>query len=391
MLTPDTARSLPSSAAARDGPDRAWTWTRAVLVVGPPLWTFVLLADVLGMEAWRYASSDLEIAAPAVRALQYLILLPFLLLACRAAVAVGYRPPRAVGRVLVQVALCAGFAALGRPALALAAALLAPGDVSASLTESLLQPYAESLAVWAGASTSTAMHYLLCLGAIAGLKTYRDLEGERVLRAEMERQAAQARLHALKNQLNPHFLFNALNTVVALIESDPRLAQTLVTRISELLRRIVGESATSAVTLRHELDLLERYLAIQELRFPQRLTHRFDVTDAAARALVPPLVVQPLLENAVLHGLAGHDGPVHVALTARLDGDRLAIVIVNPGSREPRGTGTGVGLANVAERLRTLFGTRASVDLARGSDGQWHARLVLPRIDDARPAPGGAR
>jgi hypothetical protein len=389
MLMPDAAR-LPTIDAARGDAQRSWTWTHAVLLAGPPLWAFVLLAEVLGMEAWRYASTDLEIADPAVRTLQYLLLLPFLLLACRAAVAIGYRGPHAVARIAAQVALCTSFAALSRPGLAFASALLSPQDVAAALMESLLRPNAEALAVWAGASSSAAMHYLLCLGAIAGVKTYRDLEGERVLRAEVERQATQARLQALKNQLNPHFLFNALNTVVALIESDPRLAQTLVTRISELLRRILSEGASTVVTLRHELDLLERYLAIQELRFPKRLTHSFDVPGSAADALVPALIVQPLLENAVLHGLEGHDGPVHVALSARVADDRLEIAITNPGPTDAGRSGAGVGLHNVGERLRTLFGDGASVVLTRDGTGIYRATLTLPRIADARATRGSA-
>lgn len=387
MLMPDAVR-LPSIDAARGDPGRAWTWTLAVLLVGPPLWAFVLLAEVLGMEAWRYASTDLEVADPVVRTLQYVLLLPFLLLACRAAVAIGYRSPHALARIALQAVLCLSFAALGRPGLAFASALLSPQDVSGALFESLLRPDAEALAVWAGASSAAAMHYLLCLGAIAGVKTYRDLEGERVLRAEVERQATHARLQALKNQLNPHFLFNALNTVVALIESDPRLAQTLVTRISELLRRILSEGASTVVTLRHELDLLARYLAIQELRFPKRLTHAFDVPDVVANALVPALIVQPLLENAVLHGLEGHDGPVHVTLVARFVDDRLEIVITNPGPATVAPTGAGVGLRNVAERLRTLFGEGAGVALERDSAGLYRATLRLPKIADARFPPG---
>jgi hypothetical protein len=365
------------------------SWNRAVVAVGVPLWGFVLAAEILGMEAWRFASSDLEIAEPGIRAMQYLLLLPFLLLACRAAVAIGWRSPNAPARVAAQVAICAAFAALSRPLLAAAAALLGRDDLAAPLVDSLLAPDAEMAAVWVAAALATAMHYLLCLGAIAGAKTYRDLEGERVLRAEVQRQAAQARLQALKNQLNPHFLFNALNTVVALVESQPRVAQTMVTRISELLRRILNDGAASAVTLRHELQTLENYLAIQELRFPQRLSHAFEVEDAAARALVPALIVQPLLENAVLHGLAGSDAPVHVELSARLDGDLLRIEITNPGPATPGASrgGAGLGLRNVAERLHTSFGSRASVRLECPAPGQFRATLTLPAVADARSLP----
>lgn len=386
MQSPKDLHSLTPAEPPQVAGAAAWSWTRAVVAVGVPLWAFVLLAEILGMEAWRFASAELEIAEPAVRVLQYLLLLPFLLLACRAAVEIGYRGPHAALRLLAQFALCVAFSALSRPALALAAAVLRRGDLTGPLVDSLLNPDAEMVAVWVAASSATAMHYLLCLGAIVGIKTYRDLEGERVLRAEIQRQMAQARLQALKNQLNPHFLFNALNTVVALIESEPRLAQTLVTRISELLRRILSDGAAPAVTLRHELETLERYLAIQELRFPSRLSHEFVVEDEAARTLVPALIVQPLLENAVLHGLAGNDGPVHVRLVARLDGSRLEIAITNPGPLAPQPGGTGVGLRNVADRLQTLFGERATVRLESPAPGLYRATLSIPQVAVAPPA-----
>jgi LytS/YehU family sensor histidine kinase len=102
------------------------------------------------------------------------------------------------------------------------------------------------------------MNYVLVVGLVAGVKTFADLAAERLLRAKVQRQATQARLQALTNQLNPHFLFNALNTIVALIGTDPKLAQTMVERMSELLRRILSAGATQFVSLRREPDLLEQ-------------------------------------------------------------------------------------------------------------------------------------
>jgi LytS/YehU family sensor histidine kinase len=158
----------------------------------------------------------------------------------------------------------------------------------------------------------------------------------------------------------------------------------MVTRISELLRRILAESPAATVPLAHELELLERYVGIQELRFPSRLSHAFEVPEAAARARVPSLVVQPLVENAVLHGLAGHDGPVEVRLEATVADDLLTVVVTNPGGPAGRGAGgAGLGLRNVAERLATLYGARASVRLECPTAGRFRATLVVPQDADA--------
>jgi two-component system LytT family sensor kinase len=379
----------PDTAAVRA---TARTWWRAILTFAPLCWLCVFLLNVTNMEAWRIASADLQVAPPSIRAVQFLLLLPALVLACRLAIAVGggARPngARAGGQLLVAI----GFSALSRPALVTAAWLTQQQEIAAGLASSLLSPTRETVAVWIASTAAMALNYAVCLGVVVGVKTYRDLGSERVARANVEREAVQARLQALTNQLNPHFLFNVLNTIVSLIESQPRLAQTMVTRFADLLRRILNDGATPYVSLARELELLEQYIEIQEMRFPQRLTHDRRIAAGAAEALVPALVMQPIIENAVVHGLRRHDGPVHVRIEAEVEAATLEIRVSNPGWTAPAGQPAptpGVGLRNVAERLRTLFGDRGTVMLHMPEPGQYVTTVRMPRLE--RSAASGAR
>jgi hypothetical protein len=376
------ASPLPPDPAALRATAR--TWWRAILTFAPLCWLFVFLIEVTDMEAWRIASADITVAPPSIRAVQFLLLLPALLLACRLAVGIGgaARPAglRAVGQLLIAIA----FSALARPALVTAALLMQQREIAAGVATSLLAPTRESVAIWIASTAAMALNYAVCLGVVVGVKTYRDLDSERVARANVEREAVHARLQALTNQLNPHFLFNVLNTIVSLIESQPRLAQTMVTRFADLLRRILNDGATQYVSLARELELLEQYIEIQELRFPQRLSHDRRIAAGAAEALVPALVMQPIIENAVVHGLRRHDGPVHVRIEADVVAARLEIRVSNPGWTAPAGQPApppGVGLRNVAERLRTLFGERGGVTLHMPEPGRYVTTVHLPLLE----------
>ena len=380
--TPDAASARP---AARG-------WWRAILTYAPLCWLFVFLIHVTNMEAWRIASADVAVtvAPPSIRVVQFLLLLPALILACRLAVLVGGGTRPAGLRLAGQLLIAAAFSALARPALVTAAWLTRQPEIATGVANSLLTPTRESVAVWIASAAAMALNYAVSLGVVVGVKTYRELASERVARANVEREAIQARLQALTNQLNPHFLFNVLNTIVSLIESQPRLAQTMVTRFADLLRRILNDGATQYVSLARELELLEQYIEIQEMRFPQRLTHERAIATGAAEALVPALVLQPIIENAVVHGLRRNDGPVHVRIEAEVAGSTLEIRVSNPGSTATghAAPAPGVGLRNVAERLRTLFGERGGVALQMPAPGRYVTTVRMPLLERAA-APAG--
>ena len=198
--------------------------------------------------------------------------------------------------------------------------------------------------------------------------------------ARLEAQLAEARLSALRMQLNPHFLFNTLNAVSALVERDPAGVRRMVARLSSLLRYVLEEGSAPEVPLRDELAFLRSYLAIQEIRFSGRLqvseACRGDVLDA----LVPNLILQPLVENAVKHGLgAREDGVGHIEIGAERVGHQLVLTVRDDGpGAHPEDIRDGVGLSNTRARLEALYGSDATLTLESGSEGGLVARVVLP-------------
>jgi two-component system sensor histidine kinase AlgZ len=187
---------------------------------------------------------------------------------------------------------------------------------------------------------------------------------------------ASARLAELQSRIRPHFLFNALNTAVALVRIDPERAESVLEDLSQLFRVALAEVGAS-VTLAEEIDLAQRYLAIEQVRFGDRLAISWDVDPAASQARVPPLVLQPLVENAVRHGIETslRGGTVRVRVKARHGSAQ--VVISNSLPDTPSAPGAGIALANVRERLSLLHDFGASLE-TWSSDAQYHARVTVP-------------
>lgn len=205
--------------------------------------------------------------------------------------------------------------------------------------------------------------------------------------AERQRVATrlvQAELDTLKLQLSPHFLFNALNSAIALIGSDRLAAERMVSELSEFLRLVLSGSMEHEVPLERELELLDRYLQIQRVRFQDKLNVVFEVGDDARRAMVPSLLLQPLVENAIRHGISPRAMPGRVWVTAHRSGETLEIQVLDDGvgpsarrSRE-RSRGTGLGLANTATRLIHLYGDNHEFEAGPREGGGFSVRLAVP-------------
>ena len=191
---------------------------------------------------------------------------------------------------------------------------------------------------------------------------YATLSRERELRAsQLETRLTSARLEALKMQLHPHFLFNTLNSILPLMFRDGEAASRTVVRLADLLRLSLQNETDDLIPLRKELDLLQVYLEIQKTRFQDRLTVRLDIAPDLGGALVPNLILQPLVENAIKHGIAARPGAGTVEVRVRRDGlGRLSLLVRDDGPGPPeggrRGGGEGVGLRNTRERLELLYG-----------------------------------
>jgi signal transduction histidine kinase len=219
--------------------------------------------------------------------------------------------------------------------------------------------------------------------AVSYTRDYRrELRDRDVQASRLEGQLAKAQLHSLKSQLHPHFLFNSLNAISTLMRTDMDSAERMLDMLAELLRRSLRESAVQEVPLHQEMDFVGRYLDIEQVRFSNRLNVEIDVPPEVAEALVPHLILQPLVENAIRHGIGPKVGPGTVRITARRENDYLALQVsddgVGPGLRRSSLTGEGVGLTNTQARLDQLFGGRARMEFGAVIEGGFRVALQIP-------------
>jgi LytS/YehU family sensor histidine kinase len=239
--------------------------------------------------------------------------------------------------------------------------------------------------------------YCAVVVAQLAVRWYTQWQTERLAAARLGEDLAQAHLRALQAQLNPHFLFNALNSIVTLIGRDPALAQTLVVRLADLLRATLKTGESQEVPLLQELEVTRRYLEIEQVRFADRLRVSWPDGEVPS-ALVPAFALQPLVENALLHGIARQSGPGEVAITTRVasaaGGDHLVLTVrdTGPGLRSggTASRGTGTGLANLRARLSRLYGDGAVLALHDRPEGGVEAVLRVPLRVPVRAVTEGA-
>ena len=218
-----------------------------------------------------------------------------------------------------------------------------------------------------------ATDVLLYFGVVAAGHALAYLERYRA----GERARADAQLAALRAQLHPHFLFNALNAISELVHRDAAQAERLILRLADLLRRVLASGAAHEVTLAEELDFTRAYLELQQALMGERLRVRYDIPDALAAARVPALLLQPLIENAVRHGLAPlrAGGELRIAAAALANVLELSVSDDGAGSAQP--VHEGIGLSNTRARLATLYGEAAALEVDTGGPG-FQVRVRLP-------------
>ena len=213
--------------------------------------------------------------------------------------------------------------------------------------------------------------------------SYRSLYRERSLRAsQLETRLAQAQLDVLRMQLRPHFLFNTLHAIASLVESDAPGARRMIARLSSLLRRTLDLEGRQEVPLREELEILGDYLEIEECRFQDRLRVEHRVEAECLEALVPAFVLQPLVENAVRHGIEERDGACRIEVGARRQGDALELSVRDHGPgmsfEDPSAPEGGIGIANVRTRLEQMYPRQGRLALERPEGGGLRAVVRLP-------------
>src|SRR5437868_9620156 len=239
--------------------------------------------------------------------------------------------------------------------------------------------------------------YFVIVGISHALEYHRRYQEREKLAAQLEAQLSRAQLQALKMQLHPHFLFNTLNTISALIHRDPRAADQMVARLGDLLRLTLEHHGVEEVPLKEELEFLEKYLEIEQTRFHDRLSVRMEIDPASLDALLPSLLLQPLVENAIRHGISARPGAGHIEIRARRENGMLQLSVRDDGTGLPADWQTcgqvGVGLANTRARLAQHYGARHTFTLANVAGGGLEVAIAIPfsTADDALEPSAPAR
>lgn len=238
---------------------------------------------------------------------------------------------------------------------------------------------------WSGTEIRDCMFVGLFFGCIGSMLFFlserieSEVKQRLLVESESEKRAIEAHLKLLQAQIEPHFLFNTLANVSSLIDGNPELAKQLLNRLDDWLRVALVRARSSSTTLGDEIDMLENYLEIMKIRFGDRLRWRIEAAEDARRSDFPPMLLQPLVENAVRHGIEPKVGGGMINIVAQIGDDMLRIDVRDSGQGLDGGVGAaGVGLNNVRARLLTLFGKAGELTLQRNDEGGATATLILP-------------
>jgi two-component system, LytTR family, sensor kinase len=304
-------------------------------------WSLAFMVALADWEVWT-------LLAPAV----LLLAARVPLLRGRLAVSLAVHIPAGLAVTAIKLALAEIFTR----------AVIGPGRMPFSL----LKIYLSVLTYWA------------MVGAVQYAEQHR-LARERELRsARLQTELARAQVEALKMQIHPHFLFNTLNAIAGLMREDVESADTMLAQLSELLRGTLQTEGLQEVPLAEELRLLRAYLAIQQTRFGDRLRIDIDVAVGCDQNLVPTLILQPIVENAIRHGFSVTPGPGTVTIQVSAERERLRIDVTDEGPGPPQPLREGYGLRNTRSRLRALYGDAADFSVAPVEPRGARARLELP-------------
>ena len=369
---------------------------RPFLGVLTAFWIYVAISNVMYANNMQASLSQMKVehvfALWDARIVQHLLLYPLFILSMRGSLRTGWQP--LLRAVPLQLLCALGFAVLASPALILGEYLTSPWHGAHAMNEDWhkewgsWQGFATHQApIWIASITSFLVTYGFGLALMMGFGFYQRLRDSQLRSAALERALTQAHLATLRMQLSPHTLFNLLHTIRGQITWDPPAAQAMVVQLGDLLRRLLSAGEREFSRLADELQFVTLYLELQQKRFADRLTIRVPVREDIARAWVPSLILQPLVENAVLHGLAGHEGPVTIRVEACVSGERLALRVLNTIAPAKAAGLAGIGLANVRERLEVQFGEAATFTAGPADEDLWLAEIRMPLLRDG---PGGA-
>lgn len=375
-VTTETAL-LAAGRESRAGPS-AHVPARALLLLTTLFWLYVTLSNVLyarSLQADVAQVSDVIVFGPwGQRVLQHLLLFPALLGCYWASLRIGWTP---VWRGLVQLVLGVAFASVSFWAMVLAIVLSSNSPMHPQTV--VAGQRAESMgALWLASFTNFFLSYGFGLTLVTGFALYQRFRDSELRVAALEREWSAARLAALRMQLSPHTLFNLLHTIRGQIDWNPQIAQSMMVQLADLLRRLLNAGEQDFSLLADELRFVQLYLELQERRFADRLTVVLPDVEAQPAVWVPSLILQPIVENAVVHGLAGHGGAITIRIEALLSSETLILRVINSIAPNHAVRRDGIGLRNVRERLAVQFGPNATVDVGPTDATTWVAQLTIP-------------
>jgi hypothetical protein len=362
---------------------------RPLVAILGVFWIYVTLSNVLyarSMSLQFDPDGKWMLFAPwDARVLQHLFLFPLLVGAIWNSLRIGVRP--AWRAIPIQALQALVFSVCASPLLHAGETVVSfwhPGAPVSNMTEHS----GSDAPVWIASGTSFLLTYGFALALVGGFALYQRFRDSELRLAALERAWSGARLAALRMQLSPHTLFNLLHTIRGQIGWDPAAAQSMIVQLGDLLRRLLAAGERDFSRLADELDFVRLYLELQQKRFADRLVLALPDAASVPSTWVPSLILQPLVENAVAHGLADHSGQVTVRVEISTSADGLTLRVVNTMARGRGRQRDGVGLRNVRERLAVQFGRRAEFGAGPTESGptgaaEWTAEMRIPMLGEA--------
>jgi hypothetical protein len=351
-------------------------------------WAYVTVSNLLygySMRAGIARVTSVPVFATwDTRLLQHVMLLPMLLVSFWASLRVQWRP--LLVALPLQTVLAAAFAAMAYPVMILAEVIMASDAMTGTALSHVISAWSDPfwLTLWLASFVSFLPSYGFGLALVTGLALYTRFRDSELRLAALEREWSAARLAALRMQLSPHTLFNLLHTIRGHIEWDPKAAQSMVVQLADLLRRLLNAGERDFSRLSDELQFAQLYLELQQRRFTDRLIVEQPNPAQVPAVWVPSLILQPLVENAVVHGMAGHQGPVTVSLSVGVVNDTLIIRITNTTAANRAVGAAGIGLKNVRERIAVQFEGQAGLTVSVRAT-EWVSEITMPALRESPP------
>jgi hypothetical protein len=351
-------------------------------------WVYVTISNLL----YGYSMSNgiarvtnvMVFASWDTRLLQHVLLLPMLLVSFWASLKVQWRP--ILIALPLQLILGAVFSAMAYPVMILSEVIMATDHSHGTALSHVVSAWSDPfwVTLWLASFVSFLPSYGFGLALVTGLALYTRFRDSEVRLAALEREWSAARLAALRMQLSPHTLFNLLHTIRGHIEWDPKAAQSMVVQLADLLRRLLNAGERDFSRLADELHFAKLYLELQQRRFTDRLIVVLPIPAEVPAVWVPSLILQPLIENAVVHGMSGHQGIVTVSVGVSMANETLLLRVTNSVGADRTVGADGIGLKNVRERMAVQFEGRASL-IAGVQGSEWISEISMPAIRESPP------